>query len=93
MENRNILVIFICIFMIGLVSADFNPRGNIDMHNLYSINNGVISNFTTYFGDGSGLTGVTGNDSFNQVLTDSLYASISVTGDICLILVGDQKTR
>jgi len=37
---------------------------------------GNVSNFTTYFGDGSGLTGV-GNQSFNQSLTDSIYIAQS----------------
>ena len=59
------------LFLASFVSAvDFDPGRNITGRNLYSIDDFRIINATTYFGDGSQLTGVASGGSFNQSYQD-----------------------
>ena len=72
-------ILFITFILLAgfAMAADFTPQGNINLRDTYNITGAPYVNATLYYGNASQMTGVAGvNSSFNQTLTDLLYAGI-----------------
>lgn len=78
--KKILITLFSILFLIGIVTAvTWSPSGNMNLKNRYNISNAPVINATTYFGNGSQMTGVLGsvNEANLNVNSSTWWATVS----------------
>ena len=85
-------LLILCLLLLPLTSGlSFTPQGDIDLRDIYNITGAPYVNATTYYGDGSQLTGLAGGGDINAVNTNGDYLTGGTTSGIANLLLNETK--